>query len=573
MLRIRSAEQRVSRMTSAEPEYLEALLDLARALLFHFPVRAVAVASEAAALALAQKDAEGYFEAVYTQASGSLAVSDLDGADAAIAKVAEAAQGPAQDARVLTLRATRAQRRGDLARGLALILEAMQLWERVDPTLLLRSAATHNSAGTLFAQLGDYAGAIEQFQLALDRVGHNVDDDIYSVVSSNLGRAHRELRQFERAEQVLVTALARFPDDDASFGRAIQLVNLGMVLVEAGRPAEGIRQSALAQQLGVAGGYPRVVAAAHHTLGLALRSEGDPVAAKGEFEAAMRIRSELGERTDLAETQICYAQLLRELQEHGAAEALLLGLIEGAQATALVRPRVDALHLLYQINRERGDLAQALDYHVAYAEQNRVLVNDVAALQYQALQERYRHEQLMREREAERARGAAFEVLAHTDPLTGIPNRRFADAHIDAALAHAAATGRSLSVCILDIDYFKQVNDTHSHEVGDAVLRAVGQLLQSQLRDGDVVARYGGEEFVVVFSGASVQQAEEATVRLLSAVRSHDWSGRHPALSVTMSAGVADIRSGFDRAALLAAADTALYQAKAAGRDRVVRSG
>jgi len=571
--RIRLSEDRVSRMDSAEPEYLGALLDLARALLFHFPVRAVAVASEAAALALAQKDAESYFEAVCTQASGSLAVSDIEGADAAIAKVTEAAQGPAQEARVLTLRATRAQRRGDLARGLALILEAMQLWERVDPTLLLRSATTHNSAGTLFAQLGDYAGAIEQFQIALDRVGHNVEDDIYSVVSSNLGRAHRELRQFERAEQVLVAALARFPNDDASLGRAIQLVNLGMVLVEAGRPAEGIRQSVLAQQLGVAGGYPRVVAAAHHTLGLAFQAEGDRAAAKLEFEAAMRIRSEMGERTDLAETQVCYAQLLRDLQEHVAAETLLLGLIEGAQATALVRPRVDALHLLYQINRERGDLAQALDYHVAYAEQNRVLVNDAATLQYQALQARYRHEQLMREREAERARGAEFEALAHTDPLTGIPNRRFADAHIDAALAHAAATGGSLSVCILDIDYFKQVNDSHSHEVGDAVLRVVGQLLQSQLRDGDVVARYGGEEFLVVFSGASVQQAEEACIRLLHVIRTHEWTRTHPALAITVSAGVADASGAPTRAALLAVADTALYRAKAAGRDRVVRGG
>ena len=574
MNRIQLAEQRVASMVGADVERLQALLDLARALLFHFPQRAVAVALEAAALASAQKDADGYFDAMHVQASGSLALSDLDGADAAIEKAQAAALGPAQGARVLTLRATRAQRRGDLARGLALIFEAVQLWERVDAALLFRSAATHNIAGTLFAQLGDYPGAIEQFQLALDRVDHNVDDDIYGVVSNNLGRAHRELRQFERAEEVLVAALARFPDDDASFGRAIQLVNLGMVQVEAGRPAEGRRQSALAQQIGAAGGYPRVVAAAHHTLGLAFQGEGDLAAAKVEFEAAMRIRSEMGERIDLAETQVCYAQLLRELHEHAAAETLLLGLIGGgSQATALVRARVDALHLLYQINRERGDLAQALDYHVAYAEQNRVLVNDASALQYQALQARYRHEQLMREREAERARGAAFEALAHTDPLTGIPNRRFADAHIDAAVAHAKATGRALSVCILDIDYFKRVNDLYSHEAGDSVLHAVGQLLQSQLRDGDVVARYGGEEFVVVFSGASVQQAEEATVRLLSAVRQHDWSGRHPALSVTMSAGVADISSGFDRAALLSAADTALYRAKAAGRDRVARSG
>ncbi len=573
MERIRLAEQRVFAMDSGDPEYLPALLDLARSFLFHLPQRGVAVAVEAAALATARNNTDAYFEAVYTQASGCLAVSDTDVADAAIDRAAAAALRPAQSAAVLALRAAQTQRRGDLARALDLILEALQLWESVDPALRIRAATTHNVAGTLFAQLGDYPGAIEQFQTALDRIGHNVDDRMYGVVANNLGRAHRELRQFERAEEVLVAALALFPDEDSSFGRAIQLVNLGMVQVEAGRPAEGRLHSVMALQMAIAGGYSRVVAAAHHTLGLVCQREGDPAAAKEEFEAAMRIRSELGERTDLAETQICYAQLMWDMKDYPAAEALLLALLEGTEATALVRPRMDALHLLYRINRERGDLAQALDYHVAYAEQNRVLVNDAATLQYQALQARYRHEQLMREREAERVRGAEFEVLAHTDPLTGIPNRRFADAHIDTALAHAVVTGRSLSVCILDIDYFKRVNDTHSHEVGDAVLRAVAGLLQSQLRDGDVVARYGGEEFVIVFSGASVQQAEEACVRLLHAVRTHDWTRTHPALAITVSAGVADASAAATRAALLAAADTALYQAKAAGRDRVVRSG
>ena len=76
-----------------------------------------------------------------------------------------------------------------------------------------------------------------------------------------------------------------------------------------------------------------------------------------------------------------------------------------------------------------------------------------------------------------------------------------------------------------------------------------------------------------MFSGASVQQAEEACVRLLHAVRTHDWTRTHPALAITVSAGVADASAAATRAALLAAADTALYQAKAAGRDRVVRSG
>jgi diguanylate cyclase (GGDEF)-like protein len=560
-------------MNAADPEYLQALLGLARACLVRLPQRAMATSLEVVELATVRNDIEVRFEALCTLAAARLALSDFAGGDVATDQASEVAAQFAQRARVLSLRAIRLHRSGDIPAALVLILEALQLWERADPQALSGSATTHNVAGTLFAQLGDYAGAIEQFQIALSRVDHVVDDDVHSVVSNNLGRAHRELGEFDRAEAVLLTALTQFTADDVSFPRAGQLINLGMVQVEAGRPAEGRQHILLALQIGLTGGYPRIVGAAQHAVGLAFHREGALAEAKRHFEEAIKLRTDIGERTDLAETQVCYAQLMRDMHEDGAAETLLLAVVHGTNATAMVRPRVDALHLLYRINRDRGDLSQALDYHVAYAEQTRTLVDDNAMLRYQALQARYRHEQLMREREAERARGAAFEALAHTDPLTGIPNRRFADAHIDAAVAHAKATGRALSVCILDIDYFKRVNDRYSHEVGDAVLRAVAGLLQSQLRDGDMVARYGGEEFVLLFSGASVQQAEDACVRLLHAIRTHEWSRTSAALAITASVGVADTSCGFDRAALLSAADSALYQAKAAGRDRVARSG
>jgi len=573
MKRIREAEQRLARLGVNDAEYLHALLDVARACLVRFPKRAVDVAVEAAGLAAARDDAQARFESLYTLASARLALSDFAGGDFAIDQASELAEQFAQRARVLSLRAIRAHRSGDIPGALALVLEAKLLWERAEPDALRGSATTHNVAGTLFAQLGDYAGAIEQFQTALDRVSHVVEDDVYSVVSNNLGRAHRELGEYDRAEEVLVEALSQFAADDISFPRSGQLINLGMVHIEAGRPAEGRRHIESALQIALAGGYQRIVGAAQHAIGLALYQEGALAEAKPYFEESIKLRTDLGERTDLAETQVCYAQLLRDMNDTAGAEAILHSVVDGLNATSVVRPRVDALLLLYRISRERGDLAQALDFHVAYAEQHRKLVDDRAMLRYQALQARYRHEQLVREREAERARGLAFEALAHTDPLTGIANRRFADTHIDAALADALASGRALSVCLLDIDHFKQVNDAHSHEVGDAVLQGVARLLESQLRNSDVVARYGGEEFILVFAGAAAQQAEEACLRLLNVIRSHDWRRTHPGLAITVSAGVADSQGASTRAALLAAADAALYRAKAAGRDRAARSG
>jgi len=125
-----------------------------------------------------------------------------------------------------------------------------------------------------------------------------------------------------------------------------------------------------------------------------------------------------------------------------------------------------------------------------------------------------------------------------------------------------------LSIAIVDIDHFKQINDRFSHQVGDDVLRLVAQMLDSNCRGVDFAARYGGEEFALVFPQTDLRGALVACERLRQRVESYDWSTIHPQLKVTVSIGISSDPTLPDHEKLLAA-DEQLYAAKRAGRNRV----
>jgi diguanylate cyclase (GGDEF)-like protein len=161
----------------------------------------------------------------------------------------------------------------------------------------------------------------------------------------------------------------------------------------------------------------------------------------------------------------------------------------------------------------------------------------------------------------------ALQHLASTDPLTGLANRRGGEKHIANEISRAKRERRPLSCVLLDIDRFKQVNDTYGHQAGDQVLRDISALLRRTVRAYDILVRWGGEEFLMVLPGVNLDTARMLADRVRVAVERLRTHGLGP---VTISAGTARFESDYDFAAALKTADQRLYEAKKTGRNRVV---
>jgi diguanylate cyclase len=158
-------------------------------------------------------------------------------------------------------------------------------------------------------------------------------------------------------------------------------------------------------------------------------------------------------------------------------------------------------------------------------------------------------------------------TLAHTDALTGLANRRAAQEVLGREVARAGRYDRDLAVLMLDLDRFKELNDTYGHPVGDRLLVALSERLRAYVRASDLVARWGGEEFVVVAPETAMPFSLQLGEQLRGQIEKDPFLGGH---RITVSVGVAAFRAGDDVDALVERADAALYQAKESGRNRVV---
>ncbi|NOX91285.1 MAG: diguanylate cyclase [Gammaproteobacteria bacterium] len=165
-----------------------------------------------------------------------------------------------------------------------------------------------------------------------------------------------------------------------------------------------------------------------------------------------------------------------------------------------------------------------------------------------------------------------LETLAHTDELTRLPNRRHFLDILDSELARAQRHNTPLSIAYMDLDHFKQINDTHGHEAGDTVLLSVANVLSKNLRSEDSIGRIGGEEFCICLPGADATRSLEPCERYRSLIENLKIRTSVQTLTVTASFGLTSILPGSgsdDTGHLLARADEALYQAKQHGRNRI----
>ena len=162
--------------------------------------------------------------------------------------------------------------------------------------------------------------------------------------------------------------------------------------------------------------------------------------------------------------------------------------------------------------------------------------------------------------------------MSTTDELTGLYNRRYFTEALEREIARAKRYGTSLVMCMMDLDYFKRVNDAYGHTAGDMVLAEIGNILKDCIRKSDLACRYGGEEFAVILPDTDVKKAKTVCERFRKIVAGHPFKHNLSQFNITISMGITSYNSLMDQSPIeiMELADKALYQAKEAGRNQLV---
>jgi diguanylate cyclase (GGDEF)-like protein len=422
-----------------------------------------------------------------------------------------------------------------------------------------------------------------------------------------LARAYRNMGDVSAYLDHAVSAVEASGPDAPAHIRATCLRLLGDALKWNGSMDAARERYRQAEQVAIAGGCVEVAWQVLNNLACGEKAVGEPERA---WAAVERLQALAADRPDLMDpvTIDTIARVEMALGRYTDAERTIEDGIRlyHVRGFELAASHAEHLLTLSTARRHLGDIRRArqslercrqLCAEHGYAEVAVRAQQELAELHaadgdYQAAFEAHKAfhtasaELLSQQREAQaRNRQAAFETAeahqnaerfreqARRDPLTGLRNRRYVDEHLPGLINEATATRAHLTVAMIDLDHFKQINDTLSHDAGDRVLVAVADLLEREVTAG-FAARIGGEEFILVLPGTPLADAVHLLEELRIAIGAYDWRPVTGDLPVTVSIGAASTEDfGPDRAcqsALLAEADRNLYGAKHRGRNRLV---
>jgi diguanylate cyclase (GGDEF)-like protein len=514
----------------------------------------------------------------------------------------------ASEARAMLCRAAYIMQTSGSQRGLPELDKAIALLQNTPEQQLL--AESLESRGDVQSLLGEQAKAMLDFQRARAAYrGAEINREVEPLMLS-IAVAYRRMGDWQQAERYFSRAVSRMQDRMDWEGVATNLIQMGFLHGESGNLAKA--QEAFQRAIDIATRHHDDYSLNSARLGLAeiQTALGDPDAALATLALA---RAGFAADQDTASDDmlaLLQGQALARKGQHAAAlerylQALPLIERNGNQRylALLYKARATSHEALGKTAQALADYKQYTDLQMKLQGKMRLEQGRLLEYEYEIRRREFENRQLRAQAQARQlqlaagerirqwqtaalalgvlllamlawlawrqwAKSRAMHTLAMQDPLTGAASRIGIEEEAARALAQAHENGKPLSLLMLDLDHFKDINDGYGHAAGDTVLRAAVNALEGQLRGRDPLGRVGGEEFVVVCADTREEQAIVVAQRLLEATRALRFPGIDAALRVTVSIGIAQCHPKETRDSLLDRVDAALYRAKQRGRDR-----
>jgi diguanylate cyclase (GGDEF)-like protein len=452
----------------------------------------------------------------------------------------------------------------------------MELFEEADePGRVLEAASI---AAGFASRIGELSLAADLASQCILGIGTLDDDRLLADVANRLGIFCYSFLDYDRAVEQMTVALEAAERCGDAWVVSRQLHNIADALLLAVRQERasgdgdgrfdryGADRVAAAEQVVrrmVEEGTPEV----QKQLGLR-RLQAELLLEAGRVDEAFQLLDESAGDAQFivwapgqSALAVVEARCLRALGRPAEAVAALGRAVKLAEPSDDHHETMLILDELVAAEREAGDVGSALAHALELKRQMWTIHRSQTA---QLVEQVWTRAALEFERQSLEAKTAAAIRSAEEDALTRIGNRRL----LSRVLAEMGDHKVELALLMADIDHFKRINDTFGHEVGDHVLRALGSILATDARTGQVVVRYGGEEFVFALPSVELPAAQDFAERIRAKVSSYPWEDLESRLSVTLSIGVACGHARNWRS-VLASADRALYLAKKRGRNRV----
>lgn len=450
----------------------------------------------------------------------------------------------------------------------------------------LRAAIACDVAGSLVDGFHHTDKATKYYRAVQDQAGLARCDMVRAAL-------YMRIEDFEESEACYRRVLVHYRQTGEAERIGVALTNLSAVLRHQNRTEEAIAAGRESLEYAES---TLLRTTARGNLASALGDDGQLEEALEMHRSTEETIKDLGHPNYVITYKRSVGTILALQGESEAAIAMLSEALSEAGELGLQRDVTDCHGLLAQAYADSGDFARAYrhqrQYHRRVQEQNRRKTANqlefhkwrlkVEAAERQAEEERERRqrladsfEEISSVNEQLSARAAELEWSSYRDSLTELANRRYFDQRLGDFTKRSIETGEDLSILVLDLDRFKDVNDRFGHLIGDEVLRAGAQIMRATTRRSDLPARIGGEEFAILLSNnVQLGNLHAIAEKMRQAFMDYDWDTIAPGLRVTVSIGAARLSEAErNPLKLLQLADQRLYAAKRSGRNQVVSTG